>query len=165
MDSALSIIGSAASIFGAAWAFFEARKSAKAADKSERLRDEIIHRRKMMEVSQVLSETRRILNVASKVGPSCNAKLIKGINCSEIAVQIEEYTRFILEQSQHFSDFFDNEAKELCRNLQKDIELLSEASTFEDKKLYGKSIYYKILAFMPTAKALSDQKQDTTPRN
>ncbi len=160
MESLISIFGSIASIGAAIWAFMEAKKSANAATKAEILRDELVHRRKMVEVSQVHSETKRVLSVVSKVGPSCNAKLLKGVNCTDIAKEIEIYASFILEQSGHFTDFFENKAKELCEDLKEDIESLSEAVTFEDKKRYGKSIYYKIQNFMPAVKELSDEKRE-----
>ncbi len=160
MENVISIVGSIASIGGAIWAFIEAKKSMSAADKAENLRDELINRRKMVEVSQVHSETNRVLSVVSKVGPSCNAKLLKGINCADIAKEVEVYARFILEQSGHFSDLFENKAKELCNDLKDDIESLSEAINFEDKKSYGKSIYYKIQNFIPAVKQLSDEKKE-----
>jgi len=100
------------------------------------------------------------LSVVSKVGPSCNAKLLKGVNCADIAKEVEVYARFILEQSGHFTDFFENKAKELCDDLKDDIEALSEAVSFEDKKRYGKSIYYKIQNFMPAVKQISDEKKE-----
>tara|TARA_B100000780_G_C20985635_1_gene394010 strand:- start:319 stop:816 length:498 start_codon:yes stop_codon:yes gene_type:complete len=160
MENVISIVGSIASIGGAIWAFIEAKKSMSAADKAENLRDELINRRKIVEVSQVHSETNRVLSVVSKVGPSCNAKLLKGINCADIAKEVEVYARFILEQSGHFSDLFENKAKELCNDLKDDIESLSEAINFEDKKSYGKSIYYKIQNFIPAVKQLSDEKKE-----
>jgi hypothetical protein len=165
MVSVISIIGSIASIFGAIWALLEARKAKNAAEKSEILRDELIDRRRMVEVSQVHAETRRILNVVSKVGPSCNAKLLKGVNCADISKEVEAYASFLLEQSQHFSDFFENEAKKLCDGLRLDIEALSEAVSFEDQKSHGKSIYYKIQGFMPAVKRLSDEKREQAPKS
>ena len=160
MESVISIIGSIASIFGAIWALREARKAKNAAEKAERLRNEIINRRKMVEVSQVFAETRRILTVVGKIGPSCNAKLLRGVNCADIAMQVNEYVSYLLEQSEHFSNSIGNKAKVLCNELRSDIENLSEAISFEDKKKYGKSIYYKILDFKPMVKQLSDEKQE-----
>lgn len=160
MEILLSVIGSLASIGGAIWAFVEARKAASSATKAEVLHDELVHRRKIVEVSLVHSETKRVLSVVSKVGPSCNAKLLKGVDCSNIAREVETYASFILEQSGHFTDFFENKAKELCEDLKNDIEKLSEAVSFEDKKRYGKSIYYKIQNFMPAAKELTDEKRE-----
>lgn len=162
MEGVISIVGSIASVTGAIWAIYEANNAKNAAEKSEQLRDELIHRRKIVEVSQVHAETRRILSTVSKVGPSCNAKLLKGVNCAEIARDVEEYVRFLLEQSEHFSDFFENEAKTLCSELRGDIEALAEAVSFEDKKSYGKSIYYKIQGFMPAVKKLSDKKRESS---
>lgn len=160
IENAISVIGSIASIGGAIWAFFEAKKSTDAATKSELLHSELIHRREMIEVSIVHEETKRILGVVSKVGPSCNAQLIKGVNCADIAKEVEVYARFILEQSEHFTDFFDNKARELCDDLTDDIEALSEATNFEQIKNCGKKIYYKIQNFMPAVKQLSDEKKE-----
>lgn len=156
----LSIIGAIASIGGALWALYAANEASKAASKAELARDEIIERRKIVEVSQVYTETKRILKIVSTVGPSCNQSLLRGIDCADIAKQVEEYSRFINEQSSHFSYIFENKAKELCADLNGDIEALSEAKIFDDKKKAGKSIYYKINNFMPTVKALADNKKE-----
>lgn len=160
IETSISIIGSIASIGGAIWAFVEARKAASSASKAEAVRDEIIERRKIVEVSQVHAETSRILKVVSKVGPSCNQSLLRGVNCSSIAKDVEEYSRYINEHSSHFTDFFENKAKELCELLNPDIENLSEAKSFDDKKSAGKSIYYKINNFMPFVKELADDKKE-----
>ncbi len=156
----LSILGSIASIGAAIWAFYEAKQAAKSATKAETVRDEMINRRKMVEVTLVHSETSRILKVVSKVGPSCNSTLLKGVNCADIAKEVEEYSRFINEQSSHFTMFFENKAKELCDVLKEDIELLAEAKSYDNKKSAGRSIYYKIYNFMPTVKQLSDEKKE-----
>ncbi len=50
-------------------------------------------------------------------------------------------------------------------DLRADIEGLAEAKTFEDKKRYGKSIYYKIESFTPVVKQLADAKKEQTQRN
>jgi len=152
----LSIIGAIASIVGAWWAFYEAKKATKAASEAEIVRNEIIERRKIIELSQVHNETNRILNIVSKVGPSCNEEVLREINCADIAKQVEEYSRLLNEQSSHFSSLFENEAKKLCTNLNEDIEALSEAKSFNEKKQAGKSIYYKINRFLPTVKTLTD---------
>jgi len=44
--------------------------------------------------------------------------------------------------------------------LHPDIEALSEAKSFDDKKAAGKSIYYKIDSFMSFAKELSDERKE-----
>lgn len=54
----------------------------------------------------------------------------------------------------------DNKAQQLCESLKIDIELLSEAKIFEDKKSAGKRIYYLINDFMPVVKGLSDDKKE-----
>jgi uncharacterized C2H2 Zn-finger protein len=156
----ISIIGSVASIGSAIWAFIEGKKAASSATKAEKVRDEIIERRKIVEISQVHAETSRILKIASKVGPSCNPPLLRGVNCGAIAKEVEEYSRYINEHSSHFTDLFENKAKELCNQLRPDIEALSEAKSFEDKKATGMNIYYKIDGFMPFVKDLADDKKE-----
>tara|TARA_B110000211_G_C14040845_1_gene536674 strand:- start:905 stop:1411 length:507 start_codon:yes stop_codon:yes gene_type:complete len=160
IETGISIIGSIASIGGAIWAFVEAKKAAFSASRAETVRDEIIERRKVVEVSQVHAETSRVLKTVSKVGPSCNESLLIGVNCGNIAKDVEEYSRYINEHRSHFTDFFENKATELCEQLNPDIEKLSEAMSFDDKKNAGKSIYYKINGFMPFVKDLADEKKE-----
>ena len=160
VENILSIISSIVSICGAIWAYFEASKSKNSATKAEEFKNEIIYLRKTVEVSQVYAETKRVLNVVSKVGPSFNLSVFAGINCADIAKEVETFSSFILEQSEHFSQNFNNKAKELSSDLKSDVENLSEASTFEDTKKYGKSIYYKIQTFTPIVKKLSDEKRE-----
>jgi len=165
MDSPLSILGSVASIGAAIWAFMESKKAVQAATHAAAMRDEIVHRRRLIEVSQVHSDTKRILSVASEVGPSTNAKLLRGVNAAKIAKQIEEYARVLLEQSGHSSDFYGNEARALCERLRPDIEKLAEATTPKQKKTAGTSIYYSISAFMPIAKKLADGQREQAPQS
>lgn len=156
----LSAIGAVASILGAIWAFYEARKAAASAKKAEKVRKELIERRKMVEMSQLYAETSRILRAVSAVGPSCNPSLLRGVNCGHIAREVEEYCRFVNEQRSHFADFFDNSAQQLCGDLAVDIEALAEAGSFDEKKSAGKRIYNKINNFMPAVKALADEKRE-----
>jgi hypothetical protein len=160
MESILSIIASVVSIVGAIWSLVEAKRSAGSARDAETIRNELVNRRKLVEVSQVLTDTRRILTAVSKVGPSSDAKRLKGINSSEVAKEVEEYSRGLLEQSSHFSQFFDNAAQALSEDLKLDIEALAEAISPEDKRRAGKSIYYKIQTFMPLVKQMADEKRE-----
>jgi len=160
VESLLSILGSIASIGGAVWAYYQAVQSKKYATEARHLRDDIVNRRKLVEVSQVYSETKRILNVVSRIGPTCTADSIKGIDCAGIAKEVEEYSRFLNEQSSHFDEFFNNRARELCDQLASDIEALSEATQFENIKKNGKNIYYKIYEFLPFVKSLTDEKKE-----
>ena len=164
MDSPLSILGSLASIGAAIWAFVEAKRSAKAATRAEALRDEIVDRRRLVEVNHIYTETKRILAVASEVGPATNAKLLRGIDSAKIAREVDEYARLLLDQSNHFSAGFGNDARELCDRLRPDIEALAEASTPEEKKASGKGIYYSVSAFMPLAKKLADEQREQAPK-
>jgi len=156
----LYILGSIASIVGALWALYEAQQSRGYANQAKEARDEVVQRRGMIEVSQIHAETSRILRRLSVVGPSCSTKSIRGVDCAGVAGEVEEYARALNEQSSHFSDMFDNQARALCADLRDDIEALSEAKDFDSKKGAGKSIYYKIYAFMPLVKALADERRE-----
>lgn len=160
MDSLVSIIGSVASIGGAIWAFVEADNAASSATTAKQVMEEFIDRRKLVEVSKVFAQTERILTVVSKIGPSCSPKTLKGVDCSNIAKEVEEYSRSLNAQSAHFSEFFGNKARTLYDDLKMDIEELSEVTLFESKKEVGKKIYYKINEFMPFVKKLADDKQE-----
>ena len=164
METFVSIVGSVASIFGAIWALLEARKAARSADAAERVRQELVDRRKLAEITQIHSEIRRVLVVVARVGPTSTAQLVKGVNCADIAREVEAFGAMLLEQSSHFSDLYSDRASELRNDLKLDIEGLAEAKTFEDKKRYGKSIYYKIENFTPVVKQLADSKQEHSMR-
>lgn len=163
MESWLSIVGSIASIGGAIWAYFEARRSRTFAEQAKAVRDELVERRKVIEVSKVHSETTRILRLVSNVGPTCTPTSLKTIKCNEIAKEVEEYTRLLNEQSTHFTHMLDNQARKLCEDLKPDIEALAEAKDYESKKNAGKSIYYKIDDFMPLVKMVLDEKKERQP--
>lgn len=164
MESLLSIVASVASIFGAWWALREAQKSRKWADKAEKIHNELVHRRRLTEVALVHSETKRVLNVVSRIGPSCNLRQAKGVNCIDIAKEVDSYVRLVTEQC-HFSDIFGNQAVALCDNLKDDIVGLAGAKTTEDKMRFGKSIYYKIQSFMPIAKQMADDNREQAKTN
>lgn len=160
VESWISIIGSFASIGGAALAIYAANEASKSATKAEKVRDELINRREIIEVSQVHSETKRILGVISNIGPSCNPALLTGKDYSGIAKQIEEYSRFLKEHSSHFNELFENRARKLCDDINKDISALSEVHAPKEVKKIGTRIYHKIDNFLPTAKSLADEKKE-----
>lgn len=160
METVLSIAGSIASIFAAIWAVVYARRSSNFAKKAKELRDEIVDRRQLIEISQVHSETRRILAVLADVGPTSTSTSIKGLNCSSIARQVEEYVRFLTEQRAHFSQMFDNRATELCNNLRPEIENLAQARSFAAIRSAGSALYYLILEFQPVVKELTDNRRE-----
>ena len=103
--------------------------------------------------------------MVARIGPSCSDRLAKGVNCADIAKEVEGYVRLVLEQCNHFSNIFGNQAVALCDDLKDDIEGLAVAKTFEDKTRFGKSIYYKIQSFMPIAKQLADDKREHAKTN
>ncbi|MGI2130121.1 hypothetical protein ACRN93_02130 [Shewanella baltica] len=88
----------------------------------------MIDRRRLVEVSKVHAQTDKILSVVSKIGPSCNIKKLKGVDFHGIAKEVEEYARYLNEQSSNFSDLFVNKAISLCNELNEDIEALSDAT-------------------------------------
>lgn len=159
-DSWLSILGSAASVGAAIWAFIEARNASRDATKAEAVKNELIQRRTIVEVSHVYAESSRILKLASQVGPTCTKKGIRGLDVPGIAKSIEEYSRFLNEHSGHFNQLFQNTANSLCADLAEAIESLAEANTFETQKEAGKKIYYLINSFMPLVKQLADDKRE-----
>lgn len=65
-----------------------------------------------------------------------------------------------MEQQSHFADIYSDRVVDLRNDLKSDIEGLAEAKTFEEKKNFGKSIYYKIENFTPIVKQLSDSKRE-----
>lgn len=162
MDTFLSIVSSIVSIVGAIWAWVEARNAASSAKVAERAREELVDRRKLAEVAQIHSEIKRVLGVVSRVGPTSTPQLVRGLNCSDIAREVETFVAMLLERGSHFTDLYSDRATELRSDLRVDIEGLAEAQTFEDKKRYGKSIYYKIESFTPLVKQLADAKREQT---
>lgn len=165
METSLSIVGSVASILGAIWAWMGARKAARSADAAERVRQELVDRRKLAEVVQIYSEIKRVLCVVAAVGPTSTPQHVRGLNCAGIAREVETFAATLLERGSHFSDLYSDRATVLRDDLRADVEGLAEAETFEDKKRYGKSIYYKIESFAPVVKQLADAKQEQTQRN
>lgn len=164
METFLSIVGSIASIFGAVWALKEAKKAARSASAAERVRQELVDRRELAEIAQIHFEIKRVLGLIARVGPTSTQQHVKGVNCADIAREVQAFVAMLLEQRSHFSDFYSDRASELRDNLKMDIEGLAEAKTFDDKKRFGKSKYYKIENFTPVVKQLSDAKQEHSLR-
>jgi hypothetical protein len=160
IEATLSVLGSIASIGAAIWAFIEAKKARRAADKAETVRGELIDRRKLVEVSQLLTETRRVMQSVSRVGPACTEKKIKGVDCSEIAREVEEYCRLLGDMESHFAVDFRSQAQKLRADLIADISELAGAVGFEQKKGAGMRIYEKIDSFSPSVKELLDEKRE-----
>lgn len=160
MENLLSIVGSIASIGAAIWAYYQAISAKKSASDAKRYRDELIKKRKIVEVSALQTETMRILKVVSKVGPSCTEKNIRGIKSSDIAKEVEEFSRMLNTNKEHFTELFDNKAQVVCKKLEPLIESLSEATNFSSIKSTGKEIYYTINDFAPEVKELVDKHQE-----
>jgi hypothetical protein len=164
MEALLSILGSIASIFGAGWALREARKAARSAAAAAKVRDELIDRRKLTELAQIHIETKRVLALVAKVGQTSTPQLVKGVNCAEIAREVESFASMLLEQRSHFSDIYADKATELRDDLRPDVQGLAAARTFEDKKRFGTSIYLKLENFTPVVKQLTEEKREHSAR-
>jgi len=160
METFISIAGSIASIFGAIWSVREAKKAKRSADAAEQIRKELVGRRSLAEVAQIQSEIRRILGVVARVGPTSTPQLIKGVNCADVAREVESFVAVLLERRNHFTDIYSDRATELRNEIKLAIEGLAEAKSFEDKKRHGKTIYYAIENFAPVVKQLADSQQD-----
>lgn len=164
MDSWISIAGSGASIIGALLAFYQAYRAGKSANKAERIRDEIVGRRKLLEVSHVHSDTKRILRVVARIGPACTRDKLKGVDCAVIAEEVDEYVTNLLQQSEHFAGELNNEAEGLAQGLRPEIEELAAATSLKSKHEIGKNIYYRVQEFLPIVKRLTDVKREGAPR-
>lgn len=160
IEAVLSVLGSIASIGAAIWACVEARRSLNAAQQAERVRLEMIDRHKLVEVSQLLAETRRVMQSVSRVGPACTERKLKGVDCSEIARDVEQYSRLLGEQEIHFITDFQNRARRLRADLVPDIQALADAKLFDHKKSAGMRLYEKIDNFLPLVKKLLDKKRE-----
>ena len=157
----LYILGALASIGAAIFSVSQAESAKNSASKAEIYKNELESRRDLVEVSQIHSETTRILGIVARVGPACSKQSTRGINPQSIAEDVQQYTRFLNEHSGHFARFFENEAKKLCSQLDLLVEDLSQTkiSDFASVKEKGSTIYRLINGFMPIIKRLKDRNQ------
>jgi hypothetical protein len=154
MDSTISIIGSVASIGSAIWAFIEAKKAKNAASEIKKYRSEIETRIESSSLQRIYEEIKRILYKVSSFGPSSNATSVRGKNAQDVAKEVEEFARILLESSVHFRDFYSKEAIRIsCKSLPNLIKGLAEADSFNDKKKHGSEIYQIIESLLPIIKA------------
>ncbi len=158
MDRWIAVLGSIASIFSAILSAVHARRSKESADAATKVRDELVDKRESMEVSSIYSDTLRILRIVSNVGSSSNEASIKSVNTQNIAKEVEEYSRSLMQQSQHFDTELGNHAKRLCKDVKNDIAVLAEEIDPTLLKSAGSRIYYKIEDFLPLVKTLYDEK-------
>ncbi|MBA3769510.1 MAG: hypothetical protein H0X08_03260 [Blastocatellia bacterium] len=149
-----------ASIGAAIWAFVEARKAGKFASTVERIKDELVSRRNLVEVSQVYREANRAIAALTAVGPSCTSSSVRGLNCSLIAAQVLEFVTFLNTHRAGLPEALRPKVNLLVLETKKEVSLLAEAKTFEAKKSAGTAIYYKIASLMPEIKVLADEKNE-----
>lgn len=155
------IIGTIASIGGAIISYLQAKKAANSATEARLLKTQIKDQKNMLEVVQVYERTDRIMEDISVIGPSSNLKSIRGLDCSPIAKQLENYLRILEVNTSHYKDNNGNRADELCRFLKEAIPKLSDSKTDEDKLSNGRVIYQKIQSFRPKAKEISDLNKES----
>ena len=148
---------------GAIWAWRKAKQASDEADVARGVLREISDRRKLVEVSQVHAETKKILKVVAKVGPSSVPEQLTGVDSAEMARQILEYSAFIREQRSHFAYDFEDRATKLCDGLAPHIEALAQATDGAARRDSGKTIYYLIEEFLAIAKEISDEKREHNP--
>lgn len=160
MDDFFSITASIISIIAAFISWARANNAKKYSEVAISVRDEMRERRGMIELSKIHSETNKILQIASEIGPTSTSKSLRGKNPTLIAKQVEEYSRFLNEHNRHFDEPFSNLARTLCDELGIDIENLANANNSDEIKTAGKSIYSKINDFLPHTKNYADGERE-----
>lgn len=161
----VGIIGTIASIGGAIISILQARKAAKSATEVELFKTQISNQKKMLEVVQVFERTERIVEDISVIGLSANLKLIRGLDCSPIAKQLEDYLRFLEVNTSYYKDESGNRAEKLCNFLEGAIPALSDSRTDQEKLNNGREIYHEIQSFRPKAKEISDLSKEEIIKN
>jgi hypothetical protein len=159
----IALLGSVASIGSAVWAYVEARKAKEAVRTVQRLHNEIVTRRRIIETSGIYGETKRFLTSISRVGPSSNATISKGISGWALAGELREYVLFLSEHIQDFPEPVKGRVQSFVEGSNDDIRCLAEAKTFHAKKSASADVYYKIQALMPEFKTLADETKELSP--
>lgn len=159
-DQWLSVLGSIVSIGAAIWAFIEARKSMAAASKAETIKNEMIDRRQLVEASKIHSETERVILKVSQIGPASRIEVLSGININDILNEVQNFSTFIIAQSEQYDDKFKKTAKKLNKDLQTNIDELSQSNLKEDYKRIGTIIFNALQGFLPTTKSLADGRRE-----
>lgn len=163
IEPALSIAASLFSIAAAVFAFYEAKKARSAASEAEKVRLDLINRKALAELSHLLQETRRILQSVSRIGPAASEGKMRGVNCVEIAEDVQGFCRLLNEHSHDLRNLGYVEAVKLRDELIPEINALSAARTFADKKAVGGRIYDKIDGLAPLLKTFVDARQSQDP--
>jgi hypothetical protein len=161
----VGIIGTIASIIGAIISISNAKKAAKSATEVELFKTQISNQKKMLEVVQVYERTDRIMEDISVIGLSATLTSIRGLDCSRIAKQLEDYLRFLEVNTSYYKDVNGNRAKELCNFLEGAIPVLSDLLTDQEKLNKGREIYRKIQSFRQKAKEISDLNKEEIIKN
>lgn len=160
MEDLFSIIASIASIVAACVAVIGARSSIASFREAKKIRDDLVRRRGIAELSKLYGETGRILRVVSEVGPTCTSKSLRGKDPRRIADQVQEFSRLVNEHRSHFEGPLVNLAKDLCDSLRGNIEALAVASDADSIKAAGKAMYHLIDAFHPEMKRYVDGERE-----
>lgn len=160
MEDLFSIVASIASIIAASIAVIGAKSSKTSLNETRKVRDELVRRRGIAELSKLYGETGRILRVVAEVGPTCNSKSLRGKDPRRIAEQVQEYSQLMNEHRSHFDEPLTNLAKDLCDSLRGNIEALAVASDANSIKEAGKVMYHLIDAFHPEMKRYVDGERE-----
>ena len=161
MTDWIAIIGSIFSISGALYAFYQAQQSKKHSIEAQNIRNELIDRRKLSEISKIHNETHNILKSVSRIGFTSTESSVKSIKCIDIAKDVEEYSKLVNEQSLNSGNkLFNKEAKKLCELLDNKIKCLSEVDEFMEIRSIGMDIYKSINSFLPMVKVLTNEKME-----
>ena len=157
----IGLIGSIASIGAAIWAFVEARKARSSASDAEKIRNELVSRRNLVEVADIYKEANRVISALTAVGPSASVNSVRGLDCARISTQALEFVTLLSTHREQLPTSLKSKVELLVFDTKKDLASLAEAKDFESKKAAGSAIYYKITALMPAIKVLADEKRES----
>lgn len=152
----LNVISAIASILGAVFSCFQAKKAKNAAIAAKETKEKIINKIHLGKLSEIDIKTKNTLQIIGKIGPACNEKSIKGINCQKVAEDVQNYSSFIIKHKHIIKE--DKFIEEFCRELLKFCKKLSEAKEFKEKKRAGEKIYNLIHGFSSKIMPLVDNK-------
>ncbi len=104
MGILVTIIGTIASLFGAYIAFNEAKKAKSSAEKAEEMRNAIATEQRKISLSELLTETKKIMTVTIKMATSANPeKKLSGLNYQKSIDQVRKYIDVLKENSHYIS--------------------------------------------------------------
>ena len=161
IETIASILASLVSVGAGVWSLFEARRSAKSASKAESVKEELIDRKHLVEMSNLHKETERILSKLSAIGPSARVATLQSVDLDVLFAEIIVYSDLIAS----FDLRLDEAAKEHARLLNADphkyMTELSDTVTSDSYKQSGTALYLSVQNFLPIAKNIADFSWDS----